>query len=230
MRREQVAADMWLVIHIPKTAGTSFRWALEKQFGQSQVVRDYGPEAIDTSEIVRKHLYEKPQSTGPAELIKEMSDGDSKVLIGHFPLQKYANYFKPENIISFVRDPLIRTCSEYLHRIGNASFSGSFSDYIQQPGSQAPQSWYLEGAPAQTIIGITDQYRESLGYINNVFDWKLKAGKKNVAWFKGGRKFAKNLSKKELDLFYDLNERDINFYQNAKQRFEANKISKNVFK
>jgi hypothetical protein len=212
---------MWLVVHIPKTAGTSLRWALEKQFGKTQVVWDYGPASEHTSKIVRKHLYEDTYSSGVAELIKEMPDTGAKILMGHFPLQKYANYFEPENILTFIRDPLARTCSEFLHRRKNKSFHGSFSDYLVQPGYQNLQSWYLKDVFMQTIIGITDQYPDSLKYINAVFNWNLKPQKKNVAWLKGGRKFAKKLSVQELDLFHELNKMDIEFYQNAKQRFEA---------
>jgi hypothetical protein len=83
----------------------------------------------------------------------------------------------------------------------------------------------LEDAPAQTFIGITGQYCESLEHINNAFGWKLKVRKKNVAWFKGGQKFAKNLSEQELDLFHDLNKMDVILYQKAKQTFDAVKRS-----
>ena len=55
--QRQVNSDMWLVVHTPKTAGTSFREALEKHFGKSRIVRDYGPKAGETSDVVREHLY-----------------------------------------------------------------------------------------------------------------------------------------------------------------------------
>ena len=211
--------EMWLVIHIPKTAGTSLRWALEKQFGKSQIIRDYGASPTNTSDIVRKYIYEESQSSGPAELIKEMTDRGSKVLMGHVPLQKYAAYFEPENIITFVRDPLIRICSEYLHKTRHASFSKSFSDYLQKPGIQNQQSGLLEGASAEMVVGITNQYRASIKLINSTFDWKLKTLKKNVAKSKGGQRFAENLSKPELDVFYELNKKDMSLYQMAEQSF-----------
>ena len=54
--QQQVNSDMWLVVHVPKTAGTSFRWALDKCFGESNVVRDYGRKADATSDVVRERL------------------------------------------------------------------------------------------------------------------------------------------------------------------------------
>lgn len=212
---------MWLVIHIPKTAGTSLRWALEKQFGKSRVIWDYGPDSKDTSDIVRKHLYTNAHSAGPSNLIDEMSKKSAKVLIGHFPLQKYAHFFEPENIIAFVRNPLNRICSEYLHRLNNATFQGSFSDYVRTAGFQNLQSWFLEGASERTFIGITEQYRSSLGYINTTFQWNLKTIRKNVAWLKGGKKFAENLTEENLQLFSELNKQDMHLYQHATQSFEA---------
>ena len=211
---------MWLVIHIPKTAGTSFRWALEKQFGQSQVVRDYGPASKHTSEIVRKHLYEENQSTRPAELIKAMSGVGSKILIGHVPLQKYANYFKPENIITFVRDPLVRTCSEYLHRVNNRTFEGSLYKFLQQPGFQNQQSRLLKGVSRQSFIGIAENYSDCLTRINSANHWELSPRKKNVGRHGGGRKLAESLSVQELDLFYKTNQNDLELYQESKQCFD----------
>ena len=214
---------MWLVIHIPKTAGTSFRWALEKQFGKSQVIWDYGPASKDTSTIVRKHMYDEVSDSKPEALINEMTNIGSKVLIGHVPLQKYADYFQPQNIITFVRNPLIRVCSEYLHRMNNATFSGSFSDFLNRPGYQNLQSRFLHGSSALTFIGITEQYRDSLECLNRVFDWSLKPRKKNVARFKGGQRFAANLSEQELELFYESNKLDMSIYQEAEQAFKKYK-------
>lgn len=44
-----------LFLHIPKTAGTSFRAAVMRRLGgSSQVAFDYGSANIDTHEMVRK--------------------------------------------------------------------------------------------------------------------------------------------------------------------------------
>ncbi len=125
---------MWLVLHIPKTAGTSLRWSLENSFGKSGVIRDYGPNAKETSKVVQEHLYDGDESKGPKTLITTMTNNKKRILIGHFHLQKYADFFEAQNIIVFVRDPLIRMCSEYLHRIQNGTVTGTFSEFVQEPG------------------------------------------------------------------------------------------------
>jgi hypothetical protein len=211
--------ELWLVVHMPKTAGTSFRWALEKYFGASNVIRDYGPHSQVTDEVVRKHLYGGDESKGPESLVAEISIEKKKVLIGHFPLQKYADYFDARNIITFVRDPLVRLCSEYLHRAKNETFTGTFSEFLEKPGYQNLQSRFLKGAPDDTFIGITEQYAETLKCINRAVHWNLAIRKKNVGRRGGGREFAGNLSVHDLDLFYKMNTEDVELYRLATRRF-----------
>lgn len=220
----ELISDMLLVVHVPKTAGTSFRQALEKYFGLAQVVRDYGPNAPATSEVVMDCLYRNDEKKQMHELVQKISSNSAKVLIGHFAVNKYGHFFKPENIISFVRDPLERTCSEYRHRMNNATYEGSFSEFITEPGIVNIQSRFLRSAPGNSFIGLTEQYRESLKYINYFFQSRLSALKRNVDKNGGGRNLVPGLSKDELELFMELNEEDLALYKNAEQRFSSLEI------
>jgi hypothetical protein len=218
---QQTNTDMWLVVHTPKTAGTSLRWALEKYFGKSKIIRDYGPHADATSDVVRKHLYSGDDSKGPQSLIMEISSDTNWILVGHFPLQRYGDFFEAKNIITFVRDPLVRTCSEYLHRKKNETFTGTFSEFLPRPGYRNLQSRFLKGVSEDTFIGITEHYAESLQHINRIADWNLSTRKKNVGRRGGGKKFAGKLSAHELNLFYKMNAEDEELYQFATRRFAA---------
>lgn len=211
--------DMWLVVHTPKTAGTSLRWALEKHFGKSQVILDYGPHSDVTSDVVRKHLYNEDDSKGPQSLVEEISNNGNKVLVGHFPLQRYGNCFEAKNIITFVRDPLVRTCSEYLHRTNNKTFTGTFSEFVKRPGYRNLQSRFLKGSSEDVFIGVTEYYAESLQRINRMTSWNLKTGKKNMGRRGGGQKFVEKLSEHERHLFYRMNKQDEALYQLAIRRF-----------
>lgn len=210
---------MKLIVHIPKTAGTSFRRALEKYHGKTQVVRDYGLDEEATTDIVGEYLYCRGAKRTPEALFGAISSNAAEILVGHFRLKKYARFFQPEDVITFVRDPLVRTCSEYLHRRRNKTFDGSFGDFVCKPNMQNFQSQFLEGISEKSIIGLTERYDESLLFINEYFQWNLKVLKKNVARREGGRKFAANLSKHDLDLFYRLNNSDLNLYRSVNQRF-----------
>jgi hypothetical protein len=212
---------MWLVLHIPKTAGTSLRWALDKYFGKSEVIRDYGPDAPATSDIVREYLYSGDESKGPGRLVSRISNDSKKVLIGHFQLKKYADFFETRNIMTFVRDPLVRMCSEYLHRKEHGKFSGSFSEFIQVPGYQNVQLGYLDSVSERVFVGITEHYDESLRYVNHATGWNLVNLKRNVRQNGGGRKFAENLSVHELELFYRMNAADMDMYKSVTRQFDA---------
>jgi len=226
VRHKLANNELWLVVHTPKTAGTSFRWALEKHFGKSRVIRDYGPHSTVTSDVVRKYLYSGDEPKGPEGLVTEISNDGSRILIGHFPLLKYTNFFEAGKIITFVRDPLIRMCSEYLHRAKDGSFTGTFSEFLQRPGYQNMQSRLLSGISAETFIGVTEHYPEGLQIINRTTGWNLSTRKKNVGRRGGGEKFAKQLPVEELDLFYKMNAEDVDLFQYATQRFAALEISR----
>ena len=47
----------WVFIHIPKTAGTSFRVAAENHLGKGRTVRDYGSKAPYTSPLTESQYY-----------------------------------------------------------------------------------------------------------------------------------------------------------------------------
>ena len=212
---------MYLVVHIPKTAGSSLRWALEKYHGKSRVIRDYGPQSIVTDRVVHEHVYGKDKPGVSAQFVDAMTEGKSRVLVGHFPLQKYAGYFEPEQIITVMREPLLRACSEYVHRINNKTFKGSVTDFLQKPVNQNLQTRFLNGISERSFIGIAEQYRETLDLINDMTRWRLLCRRKNIGYRGGGQTLAESLTEQELDLFYKLNQKDIELYQDAKQRFNS---------
>ena len=216
-----VNTDLWLVVHIPKTAGTSFRISLDKYFGKSRVVCDYGPNARETSSVVRKFIYAYEGKDGPEKLLEVMRSGPGKVLIGHFPLKKYARFFDPGKVIAFVRDPLIRTCSEYVHRVGNQSFVGTVPEFFRKPDFRNRQSFMLEGLSSRAFVGLTEKYADSLERLNTMHHWDLPVRKRNVGRKGGGRKLAGSLPAQDLELFNMMNRNDLEFYRTAKRRFEA---------
>jgi len=219
----KLTSDMLLVVHVPKTAGTSFRRALEKSFGEKDVIRDYGVNANATTDAVRSHLY-SDANVSPEALVRSLSDGGAKVLIGHFPVKKYLSYFEPNNIIAFVRDPLERACSEYLHLVRHRAYVGSFDEFIKKGNIINLQSRLLQNIPKEAIIGITEHYTESLIYLNAVMGLGLRELKANTDKLGGGSEFAKKLSQSQLNQFYKLNQKDIDLYEKCSSRFSAREI------
>ena len=88
-------------MHIPKTAGTSFRNILESVYGKSQVVRF---DMRDSHAYMNERRY-------PGRRLP-----NKRVLHGHFKLYKLADRFElPSGVktITWVRDPVDRVISNY---------------------------------------------------------------------------------------------------------------------
>ena len=211
-------SNLLLVVHVPKTAGTSFRHALVKCFGRSKVICDYGPKANRTSDIVRECEYGLGNIQS-GNIVARAVSAKAKALTGHFPVEKYARYFDQENIISFAREPLERTCSEYIHRVTHADYRESFDQFIEQPSIMNMQARYLQHVPESAFIGLTARYSESLKYINRTFGLKLREFQKNIRENGGGLGLMNNLSEDQIDRFYSLNAKDVELYNGIVEQF-----------
>jgi len=55
---------MLLIIHIPKTAGTSLRVSLQKEYGPLRMALDYWEQSEVTSSIVHRYLYQDDAPLG----------------------------------------------------------------------------------------------------------------------------------------------------------------------
>ncbi|MBE9048067.1 sulfotransferase family 2 domain-containing protein [Pleurocapsales cyanobacterium LEGE 10410] len=120
---------MIISLHIPKTAGTSFRKALEEAYS-GKIKLDYAylkinqkykkslekNRSIDSfHEIQREwHNYSKFRSIAKYFYTHSLSD-EVEVIHGHFPANKYYAYFKLRKAIyiTWVRDPFARMVSNY---------------------------------------------------------------------------------------------------------------------
>lgn len=209
---------MLLVVHIPKTAGTSLRLALQQRFGLARVARDYGPQSDFTTEAVRRHMYQNPTKSSARDLVSELKDSGHAALIGHFPFKKYGHLFADDQVIAFVREPLERSCSEYLHKTGNNTFQGTFKEFIQLPPQQNLQSRFLNGHSGEMFLGLTERYRASMQSLNERFELKLKTRKVNVGTSGGGARHMKSLAEELTRRFYELNSKDLELYGNLAKK------------
>ncbi|MDQ7785794.1 MAG: sulfotransferase family 2 domain-containing protein [Desulfomonilaceae bacterium] len=110
MKKRQNASIELISVHIPKTAGTSFRDTLLRTYGDEALVWDYDDTPLDPAS-----LYNTDRN---AWLLKsrEFIEGFSsakRVIHGHFPLQKYSEDFPNAKRITWVRHPIDRLISHY---------------------------------------------------------------------------------------------------------------------
>lgn len=211
---------MLLILHIPKTAGTSLRVSLQEKYGLPRLAMDYWGQSEHTSNIVHQHLYQNNVDLGTSDLIYNLRETGYQAIVGHFHLSKYSKFFLPNEVIAFVREPLVRSCSEYLHKRRHDKFDGSFSEFIEDPRNQNLQARMLKGHHPENFIGITERYSDSLNILNKRFGLQVKERKANRAPRGGGMRFLKGLNRQVVDRYRVLNQQDIDLYRESLSKLD----------
>nr|WP_246395025.1 sulfotransferase family 2 domain-containing protein [Microbulbifer rhizosphaerae] len=157
-----------LFIHIPKTAGTSFRFGVDAALGKERVCRDYGPSSVETSAIVRQWV--QPN----ADLWRFRSAFRAEgylFLTGHFHASRYAGLFGVERMVTFLRDPVQRIVSEYQHHQRNYGYGEPLETFYRDKSNINRQGRLLAAVPWAGLgfVGITERYAESLQQFNRKF-------------------------------------------------------------
>ena len=163
-------------IHIPKTAGTSFRRALEEQY---YVVGDYGSDSKKTSQYIQQYIYDE---SSPLDLKKELNNKNNTWLVGHVGLIKYSDMVSARHIISFVRNPVQQVVSHYNHAVALHGFKGDIHAFLRSASASNFQRKNLNPLPLGLIgyIGLTDSYEESIQLINGYYGLTLAVKNANV--------------------------------------------------
>lgn len=211
-------------VHIPKTAGTSFRESLDRSF---HLFKDYGANSEQTSTIIKQYAY---NDSDLFTLKKKILAKTNFCVVGHTSLMKYVDYIPVTHTLTFVRDPLEQVISHYNHHVKFHGFDGSFDKFLDQPFAKNIQSRILKYMPLGLLgyIGITECYDESLSLINSQFGLKLLTKTKNVNTNKTLSGLL--LSDKQKSKFLSNNLKDITLYDEAKflhsQRVHLSKENK----
>lgn len=192
--RQNHANDPLIVfIHVPKTAGSSFRYAAERYFGSSSVERDYGTDNPHTTDIV----YETVYSNRIEALPTAMEQVSTRMLAGHFPATKYLQLFTDRvHWCTFLRDPVQRVISEHRHLIGKNGYQQSLEYFCNTEVQCNKQTHYLQGIKEKDLyfVGVAEHFRQSISSFNNLAGTRFKYTKKNIA-------------RKSLAEIYDVSDR-----------------------
>lgn len=206
-------------IHIPKTAGTSFRTTLKEVYGESHVQR------LDVSQN-KFHLEQKL-------LVENNLPKTLRVVHGHMYYQLLFERFnipKEVPIITWLRDPVERVISNYKYlskRLAEeldeegkglnilAKMQRSLMEYAHDEMNRNRMSKFLSGLEPEDLffIGITDYYSEDLNDLAQLLHWQnVTEHRVNVT----GRK-SNAISEKDRAIIHDLNKMDVELYQKAIQ-------------
>ncbi len=202
-----------ILVHIPKTGGTSLRVAAESYFGPHRMLYDYGPQARLTSELVRKWIYEKSDF---ARFREEVERGKYSFLSGHMLVKKYRNIFHDAHFISWIRQPAARLWSAYIHYSTHLGFAGSFRDFYSTERFQNQQSRLLGKDLSQLeFIGITEKFAPSLRRLNRKFGVKFIQHKAN----KTPVEMTESPGREDVEALVALNTLDEELYRQALEQF-----------
>ncbi len=218
---DYVAMSKHLVfIHIPKTAGTSFRKAAEQYYGKEHIFYDYSPSSSETSPEIVEKIYNDDDLYAFSLTFKEHMH---MFLAGHFPVAKYYSLFETQNVISFVRNPVAQVISHFNHYTTYHNYTKSIEEFILEPRFQNIQSRLLLHKPLGLFgfLGITEQYEDSIALFNAAYGTDFAYLHNNKK--QEGTLSAENLDRDLLKKIEDLNRKDIVLYDAVCQQFETRK-------
>jgi len=217
-KEKRIKAKVELVsLHIPKTAGTSFRNILKAVYGEEQVVRfDINRfVAIENEEFTEKRL--------PSHI---------RVIHGHFPYNKLMELVAiPQGVpvITWLRDPVERVISNYyyLSKILReelneeekdlnilAKMQKTLLEYACAAPNQNRMSSFLQGSSLEDFffIGFTDHYADDLKDLAQMLGWEdYPVLEHNITGEKP------DVDEETLNKIKELNSKDIEIYNSALQ-------------
>ena len=205
-----------IYLHIPKTAGTSFRVSAEEYFGEESLLHDYGENSAQTSEEILTGYYQSEDKTALRKF-----GLTKKFLGGHFSLPRYREVFPDSPIVTFFRDPVNRVVSEYVHFTNHHNYTGTLETFYRSKDFQNRQHRSLGGLKPTDLdyFGMTERYEESLKMFNAQFGTHLKYSVLNT----GTTRLQPTES--QIEEIKHLNQADIETYQCALESFEIQSSS-----
>ncbi len=200
-------------VHVPKTAGTTFKKVLQKVYAEEEIFFDYphrGP--------IRNRMLAKDSA-------------DVRVIHGHFPANKYDVKFPKAQKIIWLRNPIIRLISHYFFWKSwqvLISDEGDFEasnlniiDFAERPEMQNSLAEnYLKNQSLTDFyfVGLQEFFQEDVTQLSQMLNWpEAEFEMKNKNPYPEYDALLKELlsQTKVIDKITALNKKDLELYQQA---------------
>ncbi len=217
-------ADMIVSVHIPKTAGVSFRTGLRQRFGD-RLLLDYGDRPLSDSISDRwRRLRRRAEVHRQAGEITASYDA----VHGHFIASKYLSLGERAALCTFFRDPVERLISQYHfwlhHSYPDNRMWARMHAHRMTPGQLAslPRQrglyrLFTAGLPMErfAFVGLTEEYRTSLNLFKAMFDIDLPYHRANTGGGAGG-----DVDRRERSKVRAAQRKNLAIYDAARHRFD----------
>lgn len=235
---------MIISIHIPKTAGTTFRVYLETLF-PGDVLMDY---PRTTRALIRRFMsyaqkadpvaaagdFRLPRSAEGIARFRQLLDADGiRVIHGHFWRGRYSMIYPDGDYIVWIRDPLARARSHYLyhHRAilshndkeNVAIHDGklSFQEWIERPNHINQQYKFTGGGALDKFkfVGLVEEFDASIALFNRVFGIDAARRPAKRLNTNPNKDTSVNLDPATVARFKVLNAADYDLYARVRERY-----------
>lgn len=217
---------MLLSMHIPKTAGTSFRMALQECLGDTMLLAYRG--RIAGPDVVCHFHGRLLETLDPGEadrLLDYCDDKDVRCIHGHFAMAPLHELFPDAPCITFIREPVGRLVSAYNHMwvtMPDAARRTSFEAFVRNERTQNvyEQLGIVDYLDNMAFIGVMEEYGRSLQLLERTMPelGTLAIEQANVS--KEKRFTRDDIDPAFFDELYDLNQADIDIYDTVASWFQ----------
>lgn len=197
-------------VHIPKTAGTSFRFILDHIYGKRL-----------------QYIYSKEQGT--SEIWRDrlpVIHSESRAIHGHFPAtHTLVEHYPEAKLIAWIRDPVARIISYYNYWRGVKRHGNPNHDYFLEHNLSLLEFARLDfmknemighlnrvSLEAFTFIGIVERFDADVSLLARMMDWELP----NLPYVNASLGKTTLLDRERKDLEKVLGE-EIEFYHQVKR-------------
>jgi hypothetical protein len=170
----EASGQRLVFVHVPKTAGTSFRVALAANFRRNQIFFHYAASSPVTSPVLRRPIREKRFG-----VIRRLLDQQDRFLLaGHFNAGLYQPLLPPRHFVTFLREPFARLVSEYKHFVRHHGETRSFQEFLEAPDSRNRQTRLVGDAGEYAFIGLVETFEADVGEMEARFGLRIDTSRR----------------------------------------------------